>query len=342
MAAVPVLILYLVLCERDKKYALLATAIGAVTAGAIFLPFLIRDPEVLWWDIYGFRTIPYSTFPLLPVIVSKLQLVYMLAAVFFPFHTVVLARGIASFLIHYRRRLREALARNPIPAYLAGSTMTVSLANFLPWVPLAEYQIINLPIIAVLSGYAVSKWYEASALFKGKVATLALVGALLFLGVVNQSRSIWVGAIDLGDSRLPLAEVSEVASYIEKSTRSDKPIFTYRTYLAVQSHRKVLPGLEMAAFSYFPEWDTAKARRYHVTNDEIVREYIASKRASAIVLTDFDFTQDAFSVPLNPETQQKVSKDLANLIAQGYYLGRKTENFGQFKETVYVYLRKPE
>lgn len=96
----------------------------------------------------------------------------------------------------------------------------------------------------------------------------------------------------------------------------------------------------MAIFSYYPEWDTQTAQRYRVTNNEIVKELITSQKAAAVILTDFDLKRSASYTPLDKEEQERIRKDILAQIEKYYYLAKKMDSFGQWRDTVYVYLRK--
>jgi len=339
ISAIPILFLYLLVFEpEDRRYLLLAAAASIVTTAAAFLPFCLRDLGLLWYNLIGFHMAPYGTSDVLHVMRYKIQTLLSIAR-FFYFMVVSLVSGVVLFLVHGRRRMRKALANHGIHIYLVGILAVMFLSHFLPGGSYAEYQVMNVPLMAILAGCVYSKCYEKSGTPKGKNLVLGVICASLLTDSIIGHET---GHIDLSGSRLPIDEISVIADYVSEYVGEDEPIFTYHTYLAIQSGRSVLPGLEMAIFSYYPEWDTQTAHKYRVTNNEIAKKLVGSQEAAAVILTDFDFRHSASHVPLDEEEQERNRNEILTQVQRYYHLAKEMDSFGQWRDTAYVYLRREE
>ncbi|KPL16981.1 MAG: hypothetical protein AMJ92_12265 [candidate division Zixibacteria bacterium SM23_81] len=334
--AIPILLIYLLIFEREnKRYFLLATITSLVTIAAIFLPFILRDPELFWYNVVGFHMARYNASDLLHLIQYKINTLSSIARVF-SFMMVSVVSGAVLFFVYNWRRMKKALLNHGIYVYLIGILLIIFFSNCLPGGSYAEYQVANLPLMAILAGCIYSKYYEKSVTPEGKSVVLAIICVLLLLNLIGHGTH----HVDISGRKLPLDEISRIADYIKEHIPKDEPIFTYHTYLAIQSQRNVLPGLEMAIFSYYPEWDTQTAQRYHVTNNEIVKGLITSQKAAAVILTDLDFKRSASYAPLDKEEQEHIRNDILTKIEEYYYLAKEMDSFGQWRDIVYVYLRK--
>ena len=335
--AIPILIIYLLIFEREnKRFFLLAVGISVVTMAAIFLPFSLRDLELFWYNVVGFHIARYNDPNHLYMIRCKIDALSGIVQAF-SFMMVAIVSGVVLFFVYNWRRMKESLLNHGIYIYLIGVLLIIFFPHFLSGHSYTEYQIINLPLMAILAGCIYSKYYEKSGTSKGKSVVLAIICALLLVNLIGHGTHY----IDVSGRRLPIDEISRIADYIDEHVTKDEPIFTYHTYLAIQSQRNVLQGLEMAIFSYYPKWDTQAAQRYNVTNNEIVKELITSQKAGAVILTDFDFRGNAISVT-DKRVQEDNRKEILTLIQEYYYLAKEMGSFGQWRDTVYVYLRKDQ
>ena len=98
----------------------------------------------------------------------------------------------------------------------------------------------------------------------------------ILLGPIHCLKGVSIERVE-GSFTFPLKNVREIGDYIRQHTSSDGTLLTSETYLAVQANRNVISGLEMSVFSYFPSWSFEKCTEYHVVNNEILYQSIASK-----------------------------------------------------------------
>ena len=336
ISAIPILFIYLFVFEKEnKRYFLLSMGAGIITIAAIFLPFFLRNQDLFWYNIIGFHMALYNAFNISSLIQDRIDTLFSIDQAF-SFMIVAVISGAASFFVYNIKRMPKAFLNHGIYLYLAGILAIIFFSNFLPGYSHAEYQVIILPIIAVLAGCIYSKYYEKFSTPERKSMVITVICILLLVNLISQGPH----HIDISGHRLPLEEISQITDHIKKHVPKNEPIFTYHTYLAVQSQRNVLPGLEMAIFSYYPEWDTQTAQRYHVTNNEIAKKFITSQKAAAVILTDYDFNYSITCVPLDEKEQENKRNEILTLIRKYYYLDKKMDSFGQRQDKVYVYLRK--
>jgi hypothetical protein len=133
--------------------------------------------------------------------------------------------------------------------------------------------------------------------------------------------------VDISGNKGPIQEVDEIASYIKSNTPKDAKILAFSTYIAVQADRELLPGFGYAYYTYNPNWDDEKTREYNAVNRNLLNQYIESRSASAILLTNIEKTLILRNEPVP-------------LIEQHYDLVKTMGAWGQYSDTVYLYVPK--
>ena len=129
--------------------------------------------------------------------------------------------------------------------------------------------------------------------------------------------------------------VSQVADKIQSYTEKGDKILTFSPVLAFQANRELLPGITMELFNFFPTWDTDKCQKYNVINMSMLLDYISSKSAGAVVLTEQRF----FSGLYMSKVLDEYRAEILQVLDENYYLAEKLSypsNIGW--GDVYIYL----
>jgi hypothetical protein len=181
-----------------------------------------------------------------------------------------------------------------------------------------------LPILAI----ALSQVYgglenQSRVLLEG-----TLIAVLLLLPLTESTEHI-----DLSGRRLPLAELDQVAAFVDQnSPPADKVLALEALNVVVDANRATLPGMTLAQFSV-QNVDTATAQQLHVVNSEMVANAIAQKAARIVILTDADWQRLVGSNPADTE-------NLQHWLDQNYRLTESMTRFGQFSQTIRVYVSR--
>lgn len=342
----PMLILALVyIAVIDKKYLFRSVLTSGLTSIFIFLPFFLMDPPATYYNILGYHLARYNPQTVSEMVLSKLMTFFELT-VKFPFLTSFILLGVALYVVPRFKRFRlDTTEKGHWPHLLVFSSfVSIFLVHFIPGAALAEYQVLTIPLAAIFAGWLFQDWSSnLSKYYRKSLLLIIVLGLLLFSFIgtrpIHRLMDPRTSYINLSGGRLPLREVSQVAEFIKEHTSPDDPLFTPHIYLAVEAQRDVLAGMEMGIFSFYPDWSTARAKRYKVVNLDIIKEYIRSQKASALIITDLDFIYSG----IYERADSQIRKSILKLIESNYEQVFSMDNFGQFGQggdTVYVYLKR--
>ncbi len=335
IAAVPALLLSFLIFDRERwgrvlLYGLVATVLFA----CIFLPFLITDANNTLFGLLGFHTVAYQAGNWFQYLYEKIDNIGSLVN-----NTVFLWLGallwLCLFAVRRKSPFWQNLRERSVYVHLVVILVTIFLANFVPRATRFDYQIISLPPLVVLATVSIAKVYRE---LRHDVARRTL--AALIIGIVLISALGGNHHLDLRGGNLPGKEIDELAEFLNEQLDPGEKVFTMHPYIAVAADRELLPGTEMAMFSYFPEWDRATCARHRVINDDIASEYIDSALAGAVILTAADFRRNSTLTSLDPRERERNAQEMLARIENRYRLALTMQSFGQWQETMYVYLRR--
>lgn len=180
------------------------------------------------------------------------------------------------------------------------------------------YQTSNVALligpVAVVLGLVV---VHRARLGAGLVAALA---ACLALGWPTQELVIHT------DGRGGLAKLDDAADAVRAHAAPDALLWAPSVELAVETGLRELPGWELSEFSWFQHMDEARARRLHVTNEEMLAQDLAAARPDVICLTKRQL--DAFGPLLFAPDPVP------------YRLAAVVDDYGQFFERMHVFVRR--
>lgn len=233
-------------------------------------------------------------------------------------------------------RFKEFFKKNQIALLIFGTFALVELgyiyAVYLP----PHYTNYVYPLMAVISGLVISRFFsKIKDEFVLTVLKIILVTAIILMPLIQERPAITFSQntnYEISD----MHQLKMVSDKIRQHTSSDDKIFTFTPIYAASAGREVMPGMERFYYSFFPTWSTSKAKEYNVANAEMLLDYLDSKKAGAVVLTDWFFGNEtsrarAIVDPYRPAMQEAIEKN--------YYLKEKVEGV-KFEGDVYIYLKK--
>lgn len=330
-AAVPfaALLVYALLLLGRRPLALFALLPGLAGLGLIFGPFLLADPVVARFNILGYHVEDASLFE--TIWRSRFYWIN-----FLPGHLAWAIGGPLLLVLAWRTgwRPRRPNARSGLLWMIAGVTVAITILHALPENPQAKYQTLIAPWACVLLGAGIVwlaadrgwSWATRAAVVLPLIAlpfALQVAGNAV-LAMARGELSPRFSEIDVGDGRLPLAEIESIGDFVAANTPPGEPVATLFTSIAVAANRPVLPGLEMSIFSLTPA-PAGQTERLRLTTPGALTEDIAAGRPAAII------------------TEQTLLSFIPQpVIDERYCLARRDTGIGQFQETVDVYLRRSD
>jgi len=320
LPAVFLLLLYILYIERNNiRTIVLSAGTGLITCGLLFIPFLISNKDLLMFNLVGYHLGRAGDMSLFEIFINKISVFFGIVDMFF----VILVLMFVGLILHSYRKYFVSNAKHYL-LYLI--VLSVFALHFIQRPTYTEYQVILVPLASILAGYGFSEIYNNS---KDNFVKNSLSLMIIFMILLTPLAQGPVGA-DLSGNKRPIQEIEEMANYIKNHTPEDGKLLIFSTYAAVQANREVLPGFEMSLFSYYPDWSNDKTETYRVINKHLLNQYIESKSASAILLTSYEVER------------LQIGNDTVRLIEENYYLAKSMQNWGQWRDTAYLYLPKEE
>ena len=320
----PVLVYVLIAAPRAKTRALVLLVCAALTALAGV--FLLPDWQLARWNLLDSHLSHWGASPLLVRLRDILSL--RLPDIVHNFGPVlVLCAAALYFIVRNRNARLGSRDLAPILATTVGLTL-FGASHLVNGIWEVEYLVpaftVFLPIIAI----ALSHLYGETGSTSRTLVQVTLVAVIVLLPLGESTQHT-----DLTGGRLPLDEIDQVAAFVAQNSQpADKVLALEALSVVVDAKRSSLPGMTLAQFS-LQEVDTATAQRLHVVNYDWVANAIAQKTARVIVLTDGDWNMLAVEDPAGLSALQ-------NAVDQNYREALTMTDFGQFSQTVYVYLRR--
>ena len=139
-----------------------------------------------------------------------------------------------------------------------------------------------------------------------------------------------------------LTQSRDVGQELAPLLGSGDQLMTFDTTLALEANRPIMPRLEMAQFSYWPEMATASAESNGVMNKNQFREAIRMGVPKVIALTDIDLfilALDMHSSAAGASSSPEPAVALLPELAEHYTLQDTVRSYGQFRDKLYIYVR---
>lgn len=167
---------------------------------------------------------------------------------------------------------------------LIGICGVFALTGFLHKPPYASYLYQSVPLLGVSAAYLIDRLLlQASRLIKTFTYFILL---MLFVNNFLQYPHYKLVRTSLSTlTQTPLQKLAESAEIVKKYTQSENEVLSFYTPLTVAAARRVPLNLNEDRFSLtlLPTPDAAK---YHLTNSQMLKNYIAAKRAKILAFSD--------------------------------------------------------
>ena len=216
--------------------------------------------------------------------------------------------------------------------------LTLTATSFLHKPPYASYIYPAFPMYVVFIAILISRMF---ALLKQKglhQINNFIWGILLFLFLSNIVLYPHVDHIKTSlasASTTPYSELMKISNYIESKTSAGSEILAFYLPAVTELNREVPMNLNQGEVSISLLSDE-ESNRYHLANTSMLRAYIRSKKAEAIVFNNR--TPNSFAITTSD--RELVLKDLQ----ENYFLDKEFNNFHMIGNpkvtTLYIYLRK--
>ena len=157
---------------------------------------------------------------------------------------------------------------------------------------------------------------------------LLIVASMALLAELPRLRKLgWLlllfPALNLLDARPPWDEhpqaIAETAAFLEANTPEGGMLLTPFPILALESGRRITPGLEMGKFAVTTEMTREEADRRHLATPEGLAESLARREAAAVVLNNFPSAWNfSWSVPSFTAADPARMREFYNQLARHY------------------------
>lgn len=129
-------------------------------------------------------------------------------------------------------------------------------------------------------------------------------------------------------------KLRKAAAVLRADAQAGDVLLTQDAYLAVEAGMKVVPGLEMGPFSFFPALDNETAERVHVHNLATLERAIAVTDAQYAAMSGYAF---AVSCPTTEQVDKDVTARLRVAVEQRYTPLATFADFGQGHTRLDIY-----
>ena len=345
------LVLYLVYVayrnRRNKLIILSSLSTAVLTLGVIMLPFVVLAKDQFF---FGTITFPFNRmgfereFEIIGqtgIFQRVLQVLVTLFGVVRNFLApITILLGLAIYIVsriwQRKVKIKDLIRENQPMVFLLAFVILFEAFSTLAPVTAPSFRSFTFPVVAVIAGVALAKVLTH---IKDRNATLllySLIIALIVLSPVIQDRE---SRPALPWDKSDVGIVLEVGGKVKALTHDSDKIFTFDTAFAVQAGRRVLPGMELELYSFYPTWETAKCEKYKLLNLSMLLNYLSTKEAGAVVLSEGRFFSNrGLSIILD-----KYRPKILEVLDENYYLAQKISYppksyFGD----VYIYLPRQE
>ena len=341
--AVPIVFVVLIARWRGLPASWFWFGAGAGTAGAVtFLLPLFTTPDTFMFALFGYHSYREAG-GLLSGLVYKAGFVSRLVQAYFV--AVLLGTGVAlARLLRVAPRDSADAAPRPFPLSPAlwATVAAVTLVHISAPFPYEDYQVMVFPLFAAAVAAALARSVERPEVMRWLVVFVFVISvAASFSSPINQGwfvqerDRIWWRLKD----RPPLAKLQDAGRRIRALARPGDLLLTQDTYLAVEAGLRVPQGLELGPFSYYPQWSSEKARRYHVVNREMLTRILDQADAPVAAFSGYGLAIESPQIRELPADKQEA---LWAAVTQRYEPTFEMERFGQGATRLRVLVRRPD
>lgn len=345
-----ILVLYLAYVAyrswQNKRVVLLSLSVAVLSLGVILLPFIILARDQFFFDTVAFIfLVPQFVvdFGILgqPGIVDRLHHILIIqSGVFQNFYAIVVILFALLFYVISRAvpgnvNTKELVAKNQGFVLLISFIILFEIFGVAASQSNISMRSLTFPAAAILAGVGLAKVMDG---IKDKSTTWILYGLVIGLIIVtpftqyaqeNEPRPTFTW------KKTEIKYVIDVANKISHYTDEDDKILTFTPTFALQADRELMPGTVMELFSFFPTWETGRAKKYNLLNLSMLLDYLSSREAGAVVLTEGRF----FSGRFMGRVLDKYRPEIMEVLDENYYLAEELSYPAEIgRGSVYIYL----
>ena len=281
LPTLPIFFLALLLDGKTSlKMRLSGIAISLLTLALIFGPFLLRSPELVWYNLVGFHTDRITLQEHLLIRQAALRRSFSMFAPFWLMLLIALIAGVRSWRKHDRSTLSAQ-------GWLLVVVMALFVAHLIPRTADAYYNTLQYPLMSILMGAWLATLLGDAVHWFWK-ALLVILLAVLF--ITSQSMALQHYQLFRWDNA-PFRDVARWRTYLDKHVSSDckNESVTFTPLLAIEGKTQLAPGLEMGMFSYRPTWDVTRSKTFHAVNNELLTDLLRRSQVGWAAFSDYDF-----------------------------------------------------
>lgn len=204
--------------------------------------------------------------------------------------------------------------------FLLACYIVTTLIHAIRTISYPTYQTSNIIFIVIFTGLIMGRWASSFANSYKRILFMLFYLVIAFLNMPYQEYVIsWNG--DGGPVRM-----HQAVKLIKGITKAGDNVITCNHELAVEANLAVLPGYEIAEFSYSPGMSRAQAKKLNMVYPGKLREDIEARKADIICLTPRDIVM----------LGQGSAKELEAIFLNNYDVRYVIPQYGQFFQDLYV------
>jgi hypothetical protein len=326
---------------------------GLLALAGIFLPLYLSAPEGFLFGVLEYHTLRSpGSLPYLLVLkagfISRFVRAYFVASCLV---IILLAwRWVAGGRRTFRFAAEDALQGGGLLLWLVGFAVTVVHVSA-PF-PYDDYQAFVFPVFAAALAVSICTTFamlkERFPVLKGQAGERAALGLALVV-LLSTSAAAFASEVNQawmirGRDRIwwrmkakpDLVMLREMGAWLRARTQPGDLLLTQDTYLAVEAGRDVPAGLELGPFSYYPDWDTERARTLQVMNRERLLALLMESPAEYAAFSGYGLS---IRCPEVDELSANDQEELRAALHENYELEKEVPYFGQAHTTLEIYHR---
>lgn len=319
--AIPIIAYTFIRAKKRTKFVIIALCLIAFS-----WVMLLAYPNVegIKWNLLAHHTDQWNNLSYAEQIAEIVS--YRLPTLFAVFPSYFLL--IFAIVLLGLKQIRFCLQRNP------GSLAAIAAFLFFMFPHLAtggfhtEYFVPFLFGLFPLIGIIYVEVYQQQNRSSKLILQVFLLSTLV-LGLLRGGLFYW----DFSDGQLPVEEIKEVAIFVSNNTSPEDQIYALEAlWVVLEAHRRTVPNMTMAQFSFFTG-NTNAATKLNLVNDQVTLDYITNTIPKLVILTDADWMILHRTASFH---------QIVFALEENYELLLEKETFGQGEAGVKVYLRKED
>ena len=345
-----ILVLYLAYVAyrswKNKPVILVSLSVAVLSLGVILLPFIVLARDQFFFGTVAFNFLTPSFWAEFGITVKRgiidqlyhiffiqsgvFQNFYAIAAIFLALLFYVISRAVPG-----KADMKELVAKNQ--GFVLLISFIILFEIFCIATPQSNVSMRSLTFnaAAIVAGVGLAK---VLADIKDRSARLLLYGLIIGLIILTPFAQYAQGEEarpTLTWKKTEIKYVIDVANKISHYTDEDDKILTFTPTFALQANRELMPGTVMELYTFFPTWETEKCKKYNLLNLTMLLDYLSSREAEAVVLTEGRF----FSGRYMSRVLDKYRPEILEVLDENYYLAEELSYPPEIgRGSVYIYL----